>query len=343
MATAEHLGDTENQNQKHCSAIRVAGESQKQEPRQDVNSETNSGPSLQDEYREWLDLQDEFKVQDFYQYSNLKSRAGKKAVSKVNTALLDQGILERVGSRGVFRVKRIEAPELDWWEADEQALDVSFPLGIENLVNIQPGNVIIFAGEPNSGKTAFLMDVAMRNAKNFNIHYFSSEMGPQELKARIFGFRDEYPNEPVIETFRKISFKERADHFADVIVPGEGNINLIDFLEIHDDFFKIGAYLAQIHHRLDGALAVVALQKDRGKDFGRGGMTTAEKARLYVNLKYDPANQINTAQIIKAKSWKNPQINPNYMKMDFKLFSGARIETRTGCRWATDAKPLRRN
>ena len=37
------------------------------------------------------------------------------------------------------------------------------PFELENLVKIMPGNIIVVAGEPDAGKTAFLLNVLLLN------------------------------------------------------------------------------------------------------------------------------------------------------------------------------------
>ena len=73
---------------------------------------------------------------------------------------------------------------------------------------------------------------------------------------------------------------ERNENFADVIQPGKGKINIIDFLELYDNFYEISGKLADIHKKLNGAIAIVALQKNPGNDFGLGGYRSLEKPRL---------------------------------------------------------------
>ncbi|MFC1992057.1 DnaB-like helicase C-terminal domain-containing protein, partial [Chloroflexota bacterium] len=54
--------------------------------------------------------------------------------------------------------------------------------------NIYPGNIIVVAGSPNSGKTGILLDFIYRNQANFPIYYFCSEMGTDELADRLLSF-----------------------------------------------------------------------------------------------------------------------------------------------------------
>ena len=100
------------------------------------------------------------------------------------------------------------------------------------------------------------MSAPKGNQRDHKIHYFNSEMGPGELRTRLEKF-----GEP-LDTW-KFQAYERSSNFADVIKPGPGNLNIIDFLEIHENFYEIGGRLKEIHDRLKGAVAIVALQKKR--------------------------------------------------------------------------------
>jgi len=52
----------------------------------------------------------------------------------------------------------------------------------------------------------------------------------------------------------KFKAYERGGQFQDVIKSGEGNINIIDFLEIYENFYEISKPLAEIHKKLKGAV-----------------------------------------------------------------------------------------
>jgi len=187
---------------------------------------------------------------------------------------------------------------------------MSFPFGLEKMVELMPGNIAVIAGDPNAGKTAFLLNVVQRNMASFKVYYFSSEMGASEMKKRLQLFT--YP-----ETLKgwRFTARERSSDFEDVIVPGEGNINIIDYLEIHDNFYEVGGKLFNIHRKLNGALAFVALQKNSGARLGLGGGRGLEKPRLYL------AMEPGVLKIVKAKNWKTSE-NPNGKQIRWKLTEG---------------------
>jgi len=134
-------------------------------------------------------------------------------------------------------------------------------------------------------------------------------MGAIELRDRLSKFDMPLKNWSFIA-------KERASNFADVIKPDE--INIIDFLEVHDEFYKIGGLIKDIYDNLHKGVAIVAIQKNRGSDYGLGGTRSLEKARLYL------AMEPNCLKIIKGKNWTGVQ-NPNGLAIDFKLVQGCKF------------------
>ena len=134
-------------------------------------------------------------------------------------------------------------------------------------------------------------------------------MGALELRTRLEKF-----DIPLKDwTF---SARERSGNFSDVTNP-EG-LNIIDYLELHDEFYKVGAFIKEIFDKLTTGIALIALQKNPKADFGLGGARGLEKARLYLNL--EPGK----ARIIKAKNWAG-EVNPNGLILDFKLVQGCRF------------------
>ena len=111
--------------------------------------------------------------------------------------------------------------------------------------------------------------------------------------------------------------EERSSNFADVIRPS--CLNIIDYLEISDNFYMVAEYLKQIHDKLDGGIAIVALQKDPKADQGRGGTFGLEKPRLYLNM------DAGIIKIRKAKNWTHPEQNPNGLVLNYKLVAGCKF------------------
>lgn len=254
----------------------------------------------------------EFLSRDVEGCLGLSSRNDQKIIWKVLTQMAKEGIVERVERRnGCYRRIDREAEEMDFRNASDQTVDFLLPFEIEEKVELMEGNIVVIAGEPNVGKTAFLLNVVLMNQEKSDIHYFSSEMGASELRKRLSKF--DYP----LDAWN-FKARERTDAFSDVIVPGQGRINIIDFLEVYDNFYVIGGHLAEIHKKLKGAIAIVAIQKNPGVDVGLGGFRGLEKPRLYL------AMSPNKLKIVKAKNWATGQ-NPNRLEIKFKIVDGAKL------------------
>jgi hypothetical protein len=201
---------------------------------------------------------------------------------------------------------------IDFKTAGNRApLNLRFPFGIERLVNIYPKNIIILAGAPNAGKTAWLLNFIKLNMSSGSIYYYSSEMGDAELALRLGKLEgmnlDDW----------NFKAEERCSNYADVIRPD--CVNIVDFLEIDRDFNEIAGQIRQIYDRLSSGIAIVTIQKNPGVDLGRGGTFSLEKARLYLSM------DIGMATITKAKNWVNSQFNPNRLKIQYKIVDGCKF------------------
>lgn len=267
--------------------------------------------NLTAEVREWiLSSSGVFLSSEVVKCLHLSSRDDQKHLSKVLARCVMDGLIKKHGNRnGCFEiVEALDENIIDIFAADNKALPVKFPLDVHDLVKIMPKNIIILAGEVNAGKSAYLLNLAALNMRKFETVYFSSEMGGAELKERLQNF--DFP----LENWRDVKFIERASDFSTAIRP-EG-LNIIDFLEIHDEFYKVGALIKDIFDKLTTGLAVIAIQKNKGRDEGLGGQRGLEKPRLYM------AMEPGKLKIVKAKNWLNATMNPNGMCMEFKLAKG---------------------
>ena len=100
------------------------------------------------------------------------------------------------------------------------------------------------------------------------IRYFTSEMGPAELKSRLAYFDDTSTAE-----WKGVHFYERTHDFAAVIDPD--GLNIIDFLEVTEDFFLVGRFIRDIFDKLNKGVAIIAIQKDYGRELGRGASSVS--------------------------------------------------------------------
>jgi len=263
-----------------------------------------------------------FSVKDLFIDLGITRRISKKTVSENLSRLVKQGIIEHHGEqRGFFRVVDLACEKITITQEVKPGLDVRYPFGVESLLKTYPKNIVVVAGEPNTGKTAFLLNFAFLNMFNHETHYFSSEMGQDELSARLKKF------DLAAETWNVCTFWDRAGDFQDIIKPNA--INIIDFLEIHEDFWRVGGIMKKIYDNLDKGIAIIALQKNPTKmdrdgnvlnDLGLGGGRGLEKPRIYLTM--GQKNGEHVIKIVKGKNWQDELINPNGLERTFKLVKG---------------------
>jgi len=275
-----------------------------------------------DTIKEWIENVDgSFTLSEIYQELGINSRRKKALVRQALTRMVKAGLLDRGRGPGHFRKRDQDLEVIDFKGTQAKELPFRFPFKIENFYRTFPGNIIVVAGEPDTGKTAFLLNLVRLNMKQHRIVYFSSEMGPIEMRSRLEEFSkiaDPAGNLGLQDW--NFEAYERSEGFADIIQPDA--VNIIDFLEIHDEFYKISKLMREIHDRLESGIAVVAIQKNRGATWGLGGQRGMEKPRLYLTLDSPPDKEAHVLTIVKCKNWRLPELNPRYMAVDFKLIRG---------------------
>ena len=224
--------------------------------------------------------------------------------------LVERGKLIPLRNRsGLYKYMNGKSEDIDFMNADTQPFLFTCPFATHTLVNIYPKSIAIIAGEPNSGKTAYLLNLARKNMDYFPVQYFSSEMEATELKIRLKNF-----NMP-LTNWQKVKFKFRTENFEEVVDPD--GFNIIDYLQVHKDFYEISGLIHKIHEKLNKGVAFIALQKPKGRDEALGGQRTLDLARLYLAI------SPGIFKIVKAKVWHTADINPNGIQKRFKLGGGA--------------------
>lgn len=260
---------------------------------------------------EWLEVAfGRFTVKEVASDLGFQNTDDRNKLSVTISRMADEGIIERIpGFTATYRKKDEEIDEIDFKHIKGDYIDLKWPFQIEDLILTMPKNVAIIAGESNAGKTAFMLNLVKMNQQNFDIHYFSSEMGAIEFNTRLKKFG------APLESWRFHAY-ERSDGFHDVIVPT--GLNIIDFLEIYEEFYRVGWFIKKIYDALTTGVAIIAIQKNPRTDLGLGGMRGIEKSRLYLSM--FPGE----VKIIKAKNWKS-ELNPNGLSKRFKLVNGCEV------------------
>jgi hypothetical protein len=195
---------------------------------------------------------------------------------------------------------------------------IRLPLDLHTIVHLYPKNVIIVAGEKDAGKTSFAMNTAYMNRETLPVKYLNSEMGEEELEARLLLFPDARLSE-----WRKITWIEQSSKFEDAIDPD--GLNIIDFLEIGSDAYAVVEDIKAVFDRLNKGLLLIVMQKRSYKEHAVGGEGTLEKARLAINLEHR-SSVGNVCRITVAKNWTGKIMHPRGWECEYKIFNGGKME-----------------
>jgi hypothetical protein len=231
-------------------------------------------------------------------------------------------LVQRRVKDGQARYYRGSSEILEWVNRDykiltladyrkQTNLNITLPLGLNDLVKVPPGSVIGAAGFTSAGKSALLLDICNLNVgtQNLPVYYWFNEMSTERMLLRL----EDYPK-LAAELGKQFKAVKQADfEFYDVLEPDA--INLIDYLDLDGDgdqaVFMIGAVIKKLQRALGKGVVIYALQKKDKADFGYGGTFSAKLSNLYLSM--DTVSQgeksmIGRCKIIKAKDWED--INP---------------------------------
>jgi len=265
--------------------------------------------NLAKEVEEWVCLQDGYFLStDVHNSLQLSTREEKKNLWIILRRLCEEGIIEKHGAKsGQYRLLNTDINKIDFLNASDENVLLLWPFEIEKYALLYPGNICIVAGTSNAGKTALLLNFVNMNMDKFKIRYQSSEMGESELKRRLSFFSTP------LQEFKKVEWIDRAKDWWDLVEPEA--INIIDYMEIHEEHYKISGWIKKIFDKLTTGIAILALQKPAGRQLGVGGSSTLDKSRLYLSVDFDKIT------MVKAKNWAT-NINPNGLSISYELHQG---------------------
>ena len=268
----------------------------------------------------WINQQGdkEFTIDDAMRQLNAIRRDDKAIILEAINRGLETGVLERPTGRANTYRKTTSIERIDITTEDcipEIKLYLLFQL--ERCLKIQPKNIILVAGESNSGKTAFLFNLVYINQNIQKFRYITSEMTKEEIQARISKF-----GMSAYDFSKFCEFYACCRDYSAAIDPD--GINIIDFLEVYDNFSRIGEEIKKIFDKLRSGIAIIAIQKKRGETYGRGGEFTIEKARLAISLFTHgrlPDGIIGSMKIVKCKNFRGEK-NPEGQEIFYQLTKG---------------------
>lgn len=241
-----------------------------------------------------------FSVTDCYHALQAVTKLDKGAVRIALNRRKNKAI-QKVGSKdGVYSKLDQNMEFLTFDDKKEVAYPVTLPMVLDSLVEISSGNIILVAGEYNSGKTTFLLNVLCDNKNKVPIRYLSSEMDSSEFKKRFRGFGLPLDFWKPDDLTDYVKLKKNNDYHHCLKPDG---LNIIDYLEFRDSDYTLGAeIMRQIHDALGKGICIVGIQKKEGTRLPRSGDLVLEKLRLAISLtKYPGERELIVAEILKGK------------------------------------------
>lgn len=276
------------------------------------------------EIREWVEMcPGRFAVADLDKELEIKTRQAKNTRAKNLELLCKSRIIERFGViRGHYQIVDKDCPLINFINVEKTQFDLVLPFNLNRLYLIQPKNIIVIAGDSNAGKTAFMLYTLyltinnnLKTKRSMICNYYSSEMEDAEWHNRLSktGIELEW-------WAQNFNLYKRSENFHQVINPNA--LNFIDYLEVHEDFYRVGGMIKAIFDRLENGVAIITLQKNKGAELGLGGGRGIEKARLYLTIREDDKR----GNVIKIEKGKNA-IGKNRVRqeLDFSIIDSWKL------------------
>jgi replicative DNA helicase len=285
-------------------------------------------PTNRSAMERWVDEQEGvFDQKQLYADLGLRTKKQKDNARATMHRLVKEDVIERVKKKGSgwYRKRDIIEEEIDFLNVTDETIDLKLPFKLHKMFTARPKNIIVIAGEPDAGKSAVALQIAKMNQGGpLPIKYMSSEMGPNEFRSRLDRFEDQTGEDYMAIEHWEMKVTERSEDFHDVLLPD--GLNIIDFLEIHEDFWAVGQMLKDIFDKLDRGICIVCIQKTNTvSHYGLGGLRGMEKPRLYLSLRNGPA--YHTMKIVKCKAPRHPdEMNPTGLELNFKVVAGCRLD-----------------
>ena len=272
-------------------------------------------------------------LSDFYLDLKLDRKEEKISCRMAINRLVSRKVLEKVdsGRTGIYRKINGDLQETQFITGNRGHFPIKLPLDLNSLCYLHPKSIVIVAGSKSSGKTALLLKLASDNQNSIPVDYFNSDMGDEEYTDRMVKMGFTCPEDIKFKTYN------RSRDFQDLITP-EKKIFIIDFLEIHENFFEIGKPIKAIWDKLKDGIAVIAIQMRTGAMMARGGDFTKEKSRLYLSMDYNNARACTRVTIVDAKAPKFKDGVKDWYR-DVKIINGSRFFPMDNWRRNDDSDP----
>jgi len=222
--------------------------------------------------------------------------------------------IKTIGSKsGLYKILTNITPINTLVIPNSKPIDITFPYGIddvsgfgfEQILEVDEGDVLVIAGDSNSAKTAWVINMLAANMDKFPCVLMGNEY------ARI----DNQLSPKFVRRMKRmdwVNWENEAGQLKFIILPVNedyedwvqpGKINFIDWIDIEENLWLIGRIIKRIKHAVGNGVAIIVLQKGRGQILGRGRDWGLQMADFYVAI--DPLGQYQRRLTVqKAKATK---------------------------------------
>ena len=262
-----------------------------------------------------------FDLDTVCRHLNFQNPLDRSHVSKKLNYEVFQQKLEKSDRLYIYINKTIVS--IDWLNASTcEPLAVSWPcdldshtqFGFDGQVVVSSGDIIVIAGVSNMGKTAFCLNFLWNNMDTYPCTLMGNEYEAGKFKRRVS--KMDWCN-PITEDGKpKFELIQRYDRWKDIIRPD--NINIIDWINLSDNFYQIGSIIQGIKSKLKNGIAVISLQKSEAKSLGLGGGFSEHLASFYLLIDFERLT------VKKCKEYYGD--NPNGKVYGFSLTNGVKFE-----------------
>ena len=180
--------------------------------------------------------------------------------------------------------------------------------GLEDSALLQPGAMVVIAGEQNQGKTAMGLNIAADNCSNHPVVYLSSEFNKWTLLQRLqeINWVNIWDNGSL--KFKVLKMKNVFE-FEDAVRHHSDSLCICDWLKLDEDPYKMRGLLQGLKDNVGDGFVVAIIQKRTYKEIGEGGEGTLDFADLYVSLTGFKSykRSMNGRGILRVERIKSPK------------------------------------
>jgi len=282
--------------------------------------------NLMQDARDWIGLSTgSFHRNELARDLGIQTQEEKNNFRVIINRLQEEDLIEPYSRRdGIFMKVSYDYSKQNFKDANTEALDIEYPFGIHEFFKTMPRNLITVAGVPDGGKSAFFYNTLRMNEGKWDCHLLNTDCGPEELKERLSKFDDKEllgDDAVALDDWRFTPWEVPEGGYAELIEK-EGlkdSLVIVDFLEVGENFWRVGIEMDKILDQMDKGVVIVGLQKSFGKEFGRGGDIGMARPRLYITI------EGGVCKILKCKN-RNPGYGSyNGKLITFKLVQGAKF------------------